>query len=700
MDEDQPQQPLSGQQTEMPETASSAGFYTDPLERKNLRHFLGRHVKSVHKFIHKKFQEELRVYLALLRNEFGKFLPERVLKMDDVDVNVAFPIIKTLIPSLYFKDPKVLVKADQETIVVPMVDPATGEEIIHPMTGQPVVQEYDGVRSARIFQNALNNNLSETNFKYEEKQVILDAHIGFYGALKCGFGNDQGVMSMGEGAPPSTNESVLDDMAYGIRLKPWDVLVDMKDFYHPEWIAVRYTVHPEQLKKDPRLQNTEGLKGKCEMELEDQKDVWSALSEDDKRQVEYFELYYKPCAKYPNGLYALMTDEVPDDFLYLGEWPYEKAREFPIKLLYFNPDPEGGLPTPDIRYYFGQQKAKSVLRRVAYEYVQRTLPFIAYDQNRMDEGSRQKLASGQIPRSVPAKGNPNQIISAQSFNNLNADFHRFDTTIDADVVRMVGLLTGPGAAGPGGLEFSSEVKEIAGYEKTRTGERADIVSDHLKSALKFWAKLYQEFGADENYTPIEGEKFPVKWGVNELQGKFTFDIKPFSMNYEDPTILRKQWVEVLNLLSSPVLQAALAAQGAQVDYLKIINRVLETYDEKDVENFIIDDAAKPENQVMQALQENEAILQGMPVQVMPTDNHKLHALIHNLLGEAGIPHLLHHNEALLAQGGVTNPNPGGGNPEGLPVNGVAADQEQMTAPLKTNMRNKKTAMSREAKKPY
>jgi hypothetical protein len=152
------------------------------------------------------------------------------------------------------------------------------------------------------------------------------------------------------------------------------------------------------------------------------------------------------------------------------------------------------------------------------------------------------------------------------------------------------------------------------------------------------------------------------------------------------------------------LVQALGFQGAQIDFLKIVNRILETYDERDVESFVIDEAAKPENQVAQAITENqqlqESAMSGMPnqVKVMPTDNHKLHIILHGLMGgEFTVEHIAEHQAAMAAQ--VPGGSPGGGNAEGLPVNGVAVNQEQMREPLRPNATNQKTAVAREAGKP-
>jgi hypothetical protein len=673
-----------------------------------LRAKWGRRVKSVYTFTKKEFDGEAKVYLKMLRNEFSGILPARLLLSDRIDVNVIYPIVKSLVPNLYFQDPKVFVKAEQEKIthaVTAMsVDETTGEQseepVIDPATGDPIMNEYDGAHSALIFQNALNQNLDKARTKTHVKNAIIDAHLTYYGVVKCGWGNDQGVASMGaDGAPPSIREDVDDNMAYAIRLRPWNVIADMTDFYNPAWVAVRYTVDPEQLKQDKRLSNTDQITGQSQIDDDDKQKFWRFMDKEDLKKTEYWEIYVKPCAEYPKGKFFMLTEEVKDAFLYEDEWPLD-AKEFPIKFMYFNTDPEGGLPIPDARYYANHQKAKLNLRNAEYEFVQRSMPILGIDISGVkDSATAQKqMESGQMPRIVQTTRNPQRVIGGVSFPSLGIDFRNLDSNLDVDVSRIVGLtnIVTPTANAQDQLATSLKIADKG--EQVRQNERADIVSDFLKSIVVYWAKLYQEFAGPENYTTIDGEKFPVKWTKAEINGKFIFSIKPFSMSYEDPIIRRRQWVDLLNLLAAPETQQALAVQGAQVDILKIVKRILETYDERDVESFVIDEMAKPENQVARAVQENSLLAQGDPnmeVKVLPTDNHKLHILVHSMLGDVGLHHIEAHNEAMMEAAGMGG-TPGGGNAEGLPTNGVAVNQGQLKEPLEPSAMNKKIAIKREA----
>ena len=670
----------------------------DAVDLKELRQKIGRTVGSVKKYTQKMFEQEVKHYVNVFRGEIRKILPERLLKMDDVDVNVVFPVIKTLIPSLYFQDPKIFVKPEQEKIVIEYKDPETGQPVTDE-TGKPRVDVYNAAESAMKFQAKLNTNIRKAKLKREMKSALVDAHLGFYGAVKLGWGNEQGVASMGEGAPPSYRDDTDMDMAYGIRLSPEDVYVDLTDFYNPEWIAVRYEVHPEQLKKDSRLTNTENLKGNCELKDSNEKEIWKDLDKADYVKTEYFEYYHKPCAQYPEGIYAIYTDEVKDDFLYYGPWPYtgeDTKKTFPIKLLYFTPNPDGKFPIPDVRHYIQQQKAKSLLRRVAYEYIQRSMPFLVLDESRLSESTKQALSSGRIPKVVVSKGNANNIATGVNFPPLSSDFNNFNNVVDDDIQRMVGV-SDSGGRGQN-VEFASVAKEAAANQQVRNSERADIVRDFMADIVRFWASLHQELGSDAMYVPMEDSQFPVTLSVDEIQGKFSYEIKPFSMNYEDPTILRQQKFNLLNLAISPQNAQALASQGASMNYVAIWKDALRTFDEPEVQKYLIDKGAKAEEQVANVLNDYTVLQSGQMPPVEATDNHMVHIMILGSLPD--IPGKLEliqaHQQALLASQGQAPAKPGGGNPEGLPVGGVAANQDQFSKPLSSSPVNQKIAINREA----
>lgn len=662
-------------------------------------------VTGTYKHNKEKFDKEAMKYIKAYRHEFDGVLPERLINSDRVDVNIVYQIVTNLLPSLYFKNPKVFIKSEQETIYKTVTEPLQGPDwealdipIVDPQTGQPMRQEFDGPRSALLLQSSINQNILKANLKREEKTAIKDALLTFYGAIKCGWGNDQGVAAMGEGAPPSIREDIYDNSAYGMRVAPWDVIVDPTNFYNPEWIALRYVVKPNQLKRDSRLQNTEDIKGVTKLT-----DPKIARAQDDPRKdvmmVEYFEVFIKPCADYPKGKYLMFTDEVKEAFLFESVWP-TKAKTFPVKILSFNSDPEDGLPIPEARYFFGQQKAKLNLRNALYEWVQRTLPGLYINTAGMknEQTVLKQIQSGQMPRVITGSQPADRAFGTIKYPDVPADFHRLDAMLDNDTARVTGQL-GQVAPSTNNDQLATGLKIASTSEQVRQQERADCVSDHLQEILEYWVDLYKEFAGPENYSLIEGETFPVQWGKDEIQGNFNLEVKPFSMTYEDPVIRRRQWQDMLNLLAAPPIQMTLQQQGYEVDMAKIIKRILETFDERDVESFVVSTQAKPEMQVMDALKENEAMAMGQfgDVAVMPEDNHKVHILLHGLVGPVAAQHILEHQQAM--QGLVPGGSPGGGNPEGMPTNGNAVNQEQMKQPLAPSPQNKANAISHQANAP-
>ena len=486
--------------------------------------------------------------------------------------------------------------------------------------------------------------------KKNAKRTIVDALLMFYGAVKCGWGNEQGNVGMGlEGIPPSVREDIHNDLAYAIRLKPWDVIVDMEDFANPAWIACRYVVKPEQLQKDTRLSHREQIEGKSQVDLSytDRRSNFRAANKprkEDLKRTEYFEVHVKPCAEYPKGLYFILTDEVKKDIVHL-----DICRA-----------PAGALQISSVN----------------------------------NDTLKKQLSSGQIPRVVTFNGPIGRgAVAPISWPSISGDYRGIETNVDNDISQMVGMV-GPVNPAQRDEQLATGLKMANRDEQVRQSEKADIVSDFIQGIVEYWSKLYKQFAGPENYTEIEGETFPVKWDREMINGKFKFKLKPFSMNYEDPLVKRKQYMDLLNLAGSPELRVALKEQGADTDIVKIFKRVLETFDERDTESFLIDQMSKPEEQVARALQENLEAQQGVPPQIQPTDNHKLHIMIHGILGDLLLEHIKEHAAAL--QEGVTGGTAGGGNPEGSPVNGVAINQDLLKGADVPSPINQNIAINRES----
>lgn len=664
-----------------------------------LRDKWGKRIERAHKYIRSRFDKEVRRYMKVFRNEFSAILTAEEMNAEKVDVNIVYPIIKTLVPRLYFKDPKVIAKALQKDIEVPQVS-LEGEAIVDPETGVPLVDVYSGPVAADLMRNQLNDNIKKSKLKTEIKMCLYDMELGFYCALKTGWGNDQGVASMGEdGAPPSHREGVNDEMAYAYRIKPWDVVVDMEDFYNPKWIAVRYTASPEQLKADSRLQNTENLKGDSKIDTDRKRpDYLQAFDDQDLKLVEYYEVYVKPCAEYPNGAFYIFTPEVKHDFLYSSEWPY-MVREFPIKIKYFNPDPEGGLPIPGVRYYMGQQRLKSWLRRTAVEYVQRTMPSLAVDISKASDQANVKkgLVSGAVPRVTLFNGSIENAFGGITYPPLASDFWNIDRIADDDTSRMTGMVNGVFAGSGNNVELASLAKITDRGQEVRQSEKTDILRELLVEVVSQWAGYWQEFAGPENYTLMEGEEFPRQWTKEQIQAKMIFDIQPFSMTYEDPVILRKQWTDLLNLLSSEAVQMAVLREGKQLILTPIIKKILDTFDEKEISDTLLLPTEQPAQQAAKAVVDAFTFIQTgqLPADVSE-DDHPVHVAIFQtlmaLLGADLAPLIALHEQALLNPG----QKPGGGNPEGMPVNGVAANQDLYSAPMMPSPANKKVAIARES----
>jgi hypothetical protein len=639
-----------------------------------MRNYWGKKVNARRDFMRGQMKKEINVYLNVLRHDMSDILPGRGPK-NRVDVNVVYPVIQSLVPRLYYRDPKVIVEATKakfKYMKEAFTDLGDGTPMPDPgFPGGQMIEEVDGPRAAALLAGSVNRNLYAANFKREFKRSLRDSLVCWYGGMKKGWDNEQGFFGMSdETPPPGSNASVVPGMAYGIRVKPWDILVDDASFYNPNWVAFRWAVNPWNLKGDKRLLNTANLKGNSSGAQE--RFLGSALKREEEATeplVEHYELYHRPTAEYPYGFFMMITDEVKEDFLYLSDFPTKKTTKLPLTLIYWNEDPDGGLPTPDLRYYIDQQRAKSNLDNTEFEYVKRTLPIVVVDKTNLDDQEKAKidLQSGRIPRVLLVKSKAGEVVQGVSFNNLNLDFRVFNEKIDGNISRTVGLMGGTGPNNVADVELATLAKEGIQNEQIRTGERADIVRDALSDVVEYWIALYQEYSGEEMSTTVDAPQdmfpgqnmsFPLTFSWREIRGNFLAKIKPFSNNYEDPTILRRQILDRMNLLASPEVADVLKRKGKMYDMERDIKALLETYDDKNADQLLV------------------------PYQQTQEEILALQAAAAGAMAPGASPML--------------PMRPGGGNKEGMPLKGVAVKQEALRQPLNPNAARSSASLVREA----
>lgn len=686
-----PNQPLFGPQSN-PDSPSPLCVSGKTI--KQMRDYWMRKCTKRRDEMRKVMSSEIRLYLDVFKHKMDGLIPARQTK-NRVDVNVVYPIIKSLVPELYYRDPKVLIEAmDREFmfeedafLIGPDGNPVMGPD------GQPAPDPaypggkkqdvVDGPRAAALLAGVINRNLLAAKTKLEKKRAIQDALLCPYGALKLGWDNEQGNFAMtleGEDAPPSKNSSVQPGQAYAIRMKPWDVLVDDANFYKPQWVAFRWAVNPWDLKADKRLLNTEQLKGNVSDAAERYLGFNDKSKGDSQSLTEYFELYHRPCAEYPHGFYMVLTDEIKDDTLYTSFFPTERTTELPVSLIYFNEDPEGGLPIPDVRYYIDQQRAKSNLVNTEYEYVKRTLPILAVNKSLLDDQQKTSavIQSGVIPKVLMVKDKPDEVAKAVTFGNLNMDFRHMHQLVDDNISRTVGKISGAGPAGVADVKLASVAKIGDQAEAVRTGERADIVRDFAINTVSYWVALYQEYSGDKMAAPVDtapgvfpgqDQRFPVQFSWKDIRGKFLVKIKPFSLNYEDPTIVRRQIIDRMNLMASPQVTEVLKRDGKMYNMARDLKALIETYQDNDADQLLIPYQPTPEE--VMALQAQQQALAA---------------------GAAGVPHA-------PPPGVPTPPLKPGGNPGGAPIQGGAVSQEMMRAPMNPSAERSAALLRRSSSQP-
>src|ERR1051326_5523283 len=89
-------------------------------DEKDDRDYFYNLVKSNHDYIKERFEKEAKRYLDMYAHQFSKQGYDPMSESNKIDINIIYPLAKNLVNNIYYKDPKVFVKSEEEKLIVPV----------------------------------------------------------------------------------------------------------------------------------------------------------------------------------------------------------------------------------------------------------------------------------------------------------------------------------------------------------------------------------------------------------------------------------------------------------------------------------------------------------------------------------------------------------------------------------------------------
>ena len=218
--------------------------------------------------------------------------------------------------------------------------------------------------------------------------------------------------------------------------------------------------------------------------------------------------------------------------------------------------------------------------------------------------------------------------------SLPQDFYKLRQVILEDLMRVSGfqqLL-----AGETGVETATESENIRQGALLRTSEKQDVIEDYTIEIAVFLAGLIYQFKtdrkeiaqiigeeevSDEMWPPLlknEDGSVNIDQARRFIQKEIFFKIEVGSTRPpKDEAVERKQWSDLVATIE--------ATWPGRLKESVILPQLLKKYDFKDIEQAV---KSFDEEEMAAAQQENQLLLQGIPVPVSPNNNHKIHLQVH------------------------------------------------------------------------
>lgn len=450
-------------------------------------------------------------YYKMYRGDFKKGV---------IPANLLFPLCRSLIPRVYFRDPKVSVTAAR-----------SGYEL-----------------QARVVEAVDNWLIREINLKYQIKLMIQDSFFYGTGPGIHGFDSEWGFKASDQLAKSYYKEMGIEvpekEVHQDVKIKngmPWFLRVQPDDFIVPwgtvdidsaPWCAYRVYRALDEVKKDPIYENKKDLSATYSQKVdpdrqsgrEDDAPASSALGVEEQEYVELWTIHdareKKIMVMAPNHDKWLRHEN--DDLQIEG---------LPVQVLQFNPDGRQFWAVPDAKIILPQQLELNEIRTQQMKHRRLCTLKILYDKSKITKDELNKLLSENVGPGVAVTGSPGDsvvLVTPTMPQSLSQDA----VEVRGDVREMVGFsreATGQFAGPPRKTKY--EVQAVREAHMIRIDERRDMVADLLTSIIRKINQQIFSWWTTEQVIPVVGEDLAMHWVSYtgpEIRGEYSYKIDPES----------------------------------------------------------------------------------------------------------------------------------------------------------------------------
>jgi len=524
-------------------------------------------------------------FSARYLEEYSKIDPNYL-----VPLNIIYPIVKNIIPSLYYKNPFIVAIPKRK-------------------------QDED---SSSYVSAMVNHFYKQLDVKRVNQQIIFDAYVLGMGVCKLGyatkFGMDiedeelekrrqqekkKGLLEkLGLKKPKAPeelpknidlNEFIIAENPYVTWVNPFNFGIDpmANSIYEANYVYEKITTTLDRVKSNKNYSHTSDLKG-MDLEPTYQKDIPSTQIEKFK-PIELYEIHYKT----EDGINILVLAKDQGEYVALRhDKSIYEIDGFQYEILTFNKHGHKLYPKSEIDIIKPLQDRINNTFENILEQLDKFMTKLAYDETNVTEAGKKALRDGMLGSLVACSSNPSNVIKEISFTQVKGDLMvLIDKMVDIISLEMGitrAILTGLTSA-----ETATEAQIGQAGQNLRLSDKADMVADFSnRQGRKLW-QIIRQFVDLEEIELITGDTAfddvtgipryswlnPIDRNIREklITGEYDFQIEVGSTQKPDLPVLRKQVENMVNILGGKGVLEAFAAQGYKIELAEIFKKYLQMF---------------------------------------------------------------------------------------------------------------------------
>jgi len=508
---------------------------------------------------------------------------------NNTTINVIYPIVKNIIPTLYWKNP-----------YITAIPKRTEDENSAPYAGA-----------------LLNHYYEELDVKSVNRQVIFDAYVIGMGVCKMGyatqFGSDipdddleknrekdkkRGLLEkLGLRKPKpeeekqlvELNEYIKSENPYIIWVNPFDFIIDpsANSIFTARWVAQKVTKILKEVKGNSSYANTSTLEGTQSEETLTEKVPITQI--DNFKTIDLYEIHYKT----DEGIRILTLAKDAGDYKPLRhEKSIYEMDGFQFEVLSFNKHNHKLYAKSDIDVVKGLQDRISLTFDNILDQMDKYVPKIFVDETAMTEQGKKALRDGDIGSICYTNKDPNSVVKEANFTQLKADLSVFIDKM-LEIMMLETGLTRAQLMGMTNAQTATEAQIGQAGQNLRLSDKFDYVGDFAnRQARKLW-QVIQQFVDLEEVQLITGDQgidevtglAKFSWmpqvdsnlAENLSEGEYRFKIEVGSLEKPDLPVLRSQIERMAGVLQQEGVLQAFQMQGYKINLAEIFKRYLQLF---------------------------------------------------------------------------------------------------------------------------